>query len=197
MPYSILGKNAMLDALTALATYCGLLTATALTGVTGTASTNLLTKASHGLSNGDLVIATLLVSEGAGLFNDVPYYVIGVAGNDFSLTEIPAGAAIDFTTDITDCTITKYVELTGGSPAYARKAIAYNAAAIGVADDSTNGAAFDVPAAGVVDAVGYYSAVSAGTLYAIDLVTQESFGAQGVFTLSDADLDLNGDRVAA
>lgn len=35
-----------------------------------------------------------------------------------------------------------------------------------------------------------FSALSGGTLYAIDRVTQETFGAQGTYTLSDADLDL-------
>lgn len=197
MPYTILGKNAMLNALGALNTHIGLLTATAVTTVTGTAATDLLNKASHGFSNGDLVMVTLLASEGAGLFNNVPYFVVGVSGSDFQLAETPGGSAINFTSNIVDCTVTKYVEIFGGSPAYARKAIAYNAAAIGVMDDSTNGAVFDVPAGAVVDAVGFYSASTAGTLYAIDPVTQEVFGAQGTFTNTDDDLDLNGDRVAA
>ncbi len=196
MPYTIAGKNAMLNALIALATHCGLFTATAITGVTGTAATNLLNKASHGLSNGDVVMATLLAGgEGTGLYNSVPYFVVGVSGADFSLAETSGGSAIDFTTAITDCTITKYVEITGGSPAYARKAVAYNSASVGSADDSTNGAVFDVPAAAVVDAVGFHSASTAGTLYAIDPVTQESFGSQGTYSVTDADLDLNGDRV--
>lgn len=194
MPYTIAGKNEMLDALGALATHCGLFTAAAIASVTGTASTDLLTKVGHGLSNGDPVVLSGLTG-GAGLYNAVPYFVVGVAGNDFSLALIPAGSAIDFTTDITDVTVTKYVEISGGSPAYARKAVAYNAAAGGTMDDSTNGAAFDVPAGGVVDAVGFHSASTAGTLYAIDPVTQETFGGQGTYTLTDADLDLNGDLV--
>lgn len=200
MPYTILGKNAMVNALTALATHCGLLTATAATGVTGAAATNLLTKAGAVFADGNLVMVTLLVAEGAGLYNDVPYYVVSTTGNDFSLSETPAGAAIDFTSAITDCTVTKYVELTGGSPAYARKAISYNSAVVGSADDSTNGVVFDVGGASypvVVNAVGAYGAITAGICYAIDPVTQESYGGQGTYTVSDADLDLNGDRVAA
>ena len=196
MSYTILGKNAMLNALGALNTHIGLLTKTAITGVTGTASSDLLNKSSHGLSNGDMVVLSLLGGgEGTGLFNGVPYFVVGVSGADFQLAETPGGAAINFSTNIVDCTVTKYVELSGGSPAYARKAIAYNAAAVGSMDDSTNGAVFDVPAAGVVDAVGFYSASSAGTCYSIDDVTQETFGSQGTYTVTDADLDLNGDRV--
>ena len=196
MPYTIAGKNIMLDRFGVLNTHLSLHTATAITAVTGTAATDLLTKAGHGLSNGDLVLVTLLAAgEGTGLFNDVPYFVVGVAGNDFQLAETSGGAAINSTTAIVDCTVTKYIELSGGSPAYARKAIAYNAAALGTMDDSTNGAIFDVAAGGVVDAVGFYSASTAGTCYAIDPVTQETFGAQGTYTCTDADLDLNSDRV--
>jgi len=198
MPYTIAGKNAMLNALGALSTHCGLFTATAITAVTGTASTDLLNKTSHGLSNGDVVVLTLLgAGEGTGLFNNVPYFVVGVSGSDFQLAETSGGSAINFSTNIVDCTVTKYVEISGGSPAYARKAVAYSGAAIGVMDDSTNGAVFDVPAAAVVDAVGFHSASSGGTLYAIDQVPQDTFGGQGTYTLTDADLDLNGDRVAA
>src|SRR3990167_5804317 len=95
MPFSIAGKNVMLDALTALATHCALLSATAITGVTGTAATNLLTKTSHGLSNGNLIMVSLLgAGEGTGLFNDVPYFVVGVSGAYFSLAETSGGAAI-------------------------------------------------------------------------------------------------------
>ena len=198
MPYTIAGKNAMLDELGSLMTHCGLMTATAITGVTGTASTDLLTKSSHGLSNGNVVVLTLLgAGEGTGLFNDVPYFVVGVSGNDFQLSETAGGSAINFSTDIADCTVTKYVEISGGSPAYARQAVAYASAAVGVLDDSTNGAEFDVPAGGVVDAIGYFSADTGGTLYAIDPVTQETFAGQGTYTLTNATHNLNGDRVAA
>jgi len=43
----------------------------------------------------------------------------------------------------------------------------------------------------VVNYVGFFSAVSAGVLCGIDAVTEETFGAQGTYTLTDADLDLN------
>lgn len=198
MPYTIAAKNAMLNALGALATHCGLMTATAITGVTGTASSDLLNKTSHGLSNGDAVILTLLgTGEGTGLFNNVPYFVVGVSGADFQLALTSGGTAINFTTDIVDCTVTKYVEISGGSPAYARKAVAYSSAAGGTMDDSTDGAVFDVPASAVVNGVGFFSASTSGTLYAVDPVTEESFGSQGTYTLNDADLHLNGDQVAA
>lgn len=83
-------------------------------------------------------------------------------------------------------------EVTGGSPAYARKAIAWNAAAAGVMDDSTNGAVFDVPAGATITWISLWN--TAGTVrYAKKQVTSEAFGAQGTYTLTDADLDLNND----
>lgn len=205
MPYTVDGKNLMLNALkgtnpAAPITHAGLLTAqAALTAVTGVAATDILTKTAHGLANGDLVILTVLTG-GAGLkagdagnANQLaePFFVIGQTANTFQLARTVGGSAADFTTDITTVSVTKLVEITGGSPAYARKAIAFAAAALGLLDDSTNGAVFDIPAAGQVNYAAFYSAVTAGTLHAIDLVTQEVFGGQGTYTLTDAKLDLN------
>jgi hypothetical protein len=80
-------------------------------------------------------------------------------------------------------------EVTGGTPAYARKAITWNAAAAGVLD-SSNQPVFDVPAC-TVAYVGFFSAAAAGTFYGSGDVTDEVFAAQGTYTLTDADLDLN------
>jgi hypothetical protein len=83
-------------------------------------------------------------------------------------------------------------EVTGGSPAYARKAIAWNAAASGSMDDSTNGAVFDVPAGTTVTWISGWN--TAGTVrYFKKQVTSEAFGAQGTYTVTDGDLDLNND----
>lgn len=83
-------------------------------------------------------------------------------------------------------------EVSGGSPAYARVAIAWNAASAGSMDDSTNGAVFDVPASTTVTWVSGWNA--AGTVrYFKKQVTSEAFGAQGTYTVTDADLDLNND----
>ena len=81
-------------------------------------------------------------------------------------------------------------EVSGGSPAYARKAITWNAAS-GGAIDSSNQPVFDVPAGTTVAYVGFWSASSAGTFYGSADVTDEAFAAQGTYTLTDADLDLN------
>lgn len=81
-------------------------------------------------------------------------------------------------------------EVSGGSPAYARKAIAFNAPSGGTMDDSTNGAVFDVPAGTTVTHVGFWSAATAGTFLASADVTDETFAAQGTYTLTDADLTI-------
>jgi hypothetical protein len=83
-------------------------------------------------------------------------------------------------------------EITGGTPAYARKAIAWNAAASGSMDDSTNGVVFDIPASTTVAWVSGWN--TAGTVrYFKKQVTSEAFAAQGTYTITDADLDLNND----
>ena len=82
-------------------------------------------------------------------------------------------------------------ELSGGSPAYARKAVAWNAATGGAMDDSTNGAVFDVPAGATVAFVGLWDALTNGNFLGYADVTDEAFAAQGTYTLTDADLDLN------
>jgi len=81
-------------------------------------------------------------------------------------------------------------EISGGVPAYARKAITWNPAAAGSLD-SSNQPVFDVGAGKTVAYVGFWSAVTAGVFYGAADVTDEVFGAQGTYTLTDADLDLN------
>lgn len=81
-------------------------------------------------------------------------------------------------------------EVSGGSPAYARKSITWNAASAGNLD-SSNAPVFDVPASTTVTHVGFWSAVTGGTFYGSADVTDEAFGAQGTYTLTDADLHLN------
>src|SRR4051812_26618256 len=55
-------------------------------------------------------------------------------------------------------------EVSGGSPAYARKAITWTSAASGVLSAS-NAPVFDVPAATTVGWAGLWSASTAGTFY--------------------------------
>jgi hypothetical protein len=80
-------------------------------------------------------------------------------------------------------------EVAGGSPAYARKAITWDAAAAGSMNCPTD-PIFDVPAGSTVSWISLWN--TAGTVrYLKKDVTDEAFGAQGTYTVTDADLDLN------
>ena len=81
-------------------------------------------------------------------------------------------------------------EISGGSPAYARKANTWNAAD-GGSKDNSNAPVFDVPAGKTVKYVGFWSLATGGVFYGAVAVTNEVFAAQGTYTLTDADLDLN------
>jgi hypothetical protein len=72
-------------------------------------------------------------------------------------------------------------ELTGGSPAYARKAVTWDAAASGATANDAS-LTFDVPASTTVRSWGAYTALSAGTLLIGPKALtggDEVFGAQG------------------
>lgn len=101
-----------------------------------------------------------------------------------------AGIAVFASLHTADPGTTGASEVSGGSPAYARKAITWNAAASGSLDNNAN-PVFDVPAATTVSFVGFWSAASGGTFYGSSDVTDETFAAQGTYTLTDADIDLN------
>lgn len=82
-------------------------------------------------------------------------------------------------------------EVTGGSPAYARKAVAWNAAGSGAATQNGD-VVLDVPAGTTVSWVSLWN--SAGTVrYLKKDVTDEVFGAQGTYTIkgTTSTLDLN------
>jgi len=81
-------------------------------------------------------------------------------------------------------------EVTGGTPAYARKAVTIGAASAG-AIAATNQPVFDVPPGTTVTHVGFWSAVSGGTFLGYADVTDEVFASQGTYTLTSATLDLN------
>ena len=82
-------------------------------------------------------------------------------------------------------------EISGGSPAYIRKAITWNASS-GGSLDSSNAPELPVAAGTTVAYVGFWSAESGGTFYGFADVTDEVFAGQGTYTVTDADLDLNG-----
>jgi hypothetical protein len=81
-------------------------------------------------------------------------------------------------------------EVSGGSPAYARKAISFAAASSG-SKASSSSPVLDVPAATTVTHVGYWDASTSGHFLAGSDVTDETFAAQGTYTVNSATLDLN------
>jgi hypothetical protein len=191
------GKNFMLDALfrntlgAADVTHVGLFDFDNGRNITGETVDDNIDDVATPYANNDIIIFTAKTG-GSNIVLLKPYYVINKAANLFQISEVQGGAAVDFGSDLTaTTTIRRLTEISGGSPAYARKAIAFNAATLGSIDDSTS-PVFDIPAGAVVDGVGFYDQLAVGgTLQAFDDLTSESFAGQGTYTLSDSDIDLN------
>jgi hypothetical protein len=73
-------------------------------------------------------------------------------------------------------------EVTGGSPAYARKASNWGAPSAGVV--TATPAAFDVPSGTTVVGINMESAVTAGTYQDGAGVTSQAFSSQGTYTVT-------------
>jgi hypothetical protein len=202
MPLTGSAKAVALDAAirgitpTISAAYVGLLrwseAGKALTTPFADASTDTFTSTAHGYANGDLVVFTAL-SGGLGVVLGDPYFVVNVATNTFQASRVPGGTALDFTSNATAGTVRRLVELTGGSPAYARLAITWGAASgtTELIDDTTNGLSFNVPAGATVDYIAGYSAVTTGTLMWIDdPPAPDSFTSQGLYLVTDVKIGL-------
>ena len=81
-------------------------------------------------------------------------------------------------------------EISGGTPAYARKAVTWNAAASGNLD-SSNVPLFDIPAGTTVTHFGLWTAATGGTFRGGDpLSASETFAAQGTYSFDDLDVNL-------
>ena len=75
-------------------------------------------------------------------------------------------------------------EVSGGSPAYARKAITWGSASGGALATGAQ-IVFDVPAGTTVRAIGICSALTGGTQYAVDEpATVETWAGQGTCTVA-------------
>lgn len=72
-------------------------------------------------------------------------------------------------------------EVTGGSPAYARKALSWSAPS---ASAITATVTFDVPSGTTVAGAGVHTAATAGTYLDGSSVTSQSFASQGTYTLT-------------
>lgn len=77
-------------------------------------------------------------------------------------------------------------EVSGGSPAYARKSLTWTSASAGILPLS-NSPVFDVPASTTVVAVGLYKS---GVYYGYVTVGSETFTAQGTYTITSGSIDL-------
>lgn len=80
-------------------------------------------------------------------------------------------------------------ELAGGDPAYARKALALDPADAGQRQDTAH-PSFDVPGGSTVAFVGFWTAATGGTFLGAHDVPNESYAAQGFYTLAAANLSL-------
>lgn len=72
-------------------------------------------------------------------------------------------------------------EVTGGAPAYARKALSWGAAANGVVTVTVT---FDVPAGTTVAGAGVHTALTAGTYLDGGAVTSQAFASQGTYQVT-------------
>lgn len=81
-------------------------------------------------------------------------------------------------------------EVSGGSPAYARKAASWAAPATGAAALNTQ-PVFDVPAT-TVARVMFWSALSGGTYLGDAELTDEVFAAQGTYTITSGSISITG-----
>jgi hypothetical protein len=83
-------------------------------------------------------------------------------------------------------------EVTGGSPAYARKAITWGTAATHAMAANGTLPVFDVPAGTTVTHLGFWSLASGGTFYgSAQLSSQEVYGGQGTYTVNSSTLTNN------
>jgi hypothetical protein len=76
-------------------------------------------------------------------------------------------------------------EITGGSPAYARKAVTWTDDGDGVSRPSAD-LVFDIPGGTEVAGWRGYSAVTAGIDYGGEALTEETYAGQGTYTLQAA-----------
>jgi hypothetical protein len=196
MPFTTLGKNAMLNS--AGVDRVGAFTAQATKAITGANATDVISSAAHGYAAGDLVIfegltgGSNIKAGNAGNADEGadPYFVVAtnLAAGTFSVSRTPGGPVEDLGSDITAGNVRRLVEVAGGT--YARVAIAFAAAASAVLDDTTNGATINMPALAQLDYLGYWNNAS-GELRAIDKVPQEVYSASGgQYVVNDSKLSL-------
>lgn len=110
------------------------MTTAALTSVTGSDSTDIFTKASHGLTN-DTRVRLSAKTGGSGLSTTTDYYVVN-ASTGFQLATTMGGSPVDLGSDVSSVTVTPQTHLThvGSYRVFARvQAKSTNNGTVGVA----------------------------------------------------------------
>ena len=108
---------------------------------------------------------------------------IGAAGANGMLYGLTGGAGF-VSLHPADPGLTGTSEVTGGSPAYARKAIAWTAASSSATSNSAQ-IVFDVPTSTTIRYLGYWSAATSGTFYGSRILdTAQTYTSQGTYTLA-------------
>ena len=110
-------------------------------GATGEEATNIITATGHNFADGDSIFFSALTG-GTGLAASTPYWVRDVSGNTFKLAATPAGAAIDFTTDISAATIPKLPTYTSAFAGLAAGVPGTNPRNLGVVNDGAGTVTF-------------------------------------------------------
>lgn len=72
-------------------------------------------------------------------------------------------------------------EPSGGSPAYARKALSWSSASAGVVSAT---ATFDIPSGATIVGIGVHTALTAGTYLDGASITSQAFASQGTLTVT-------------
>jgi hypothetical protein len=81
-------------------------------------------------------------------------------------------------------------EPSGGSPAYARKALTWGSSSAGTKALAATLPTFDIPAGFTVKSVGLWTAVSGGTLIGYFDVTDEAYVGQGTYAVSSGSVTI-------
>jgi len=113
--------------------------------------------------------------------------VLSDAGKNLALNGF-AGGAVYASLHNGNPSTTGANEITGGSPAYARKSVSWAAAASGALTTNAQ-IVFDVPAGTTIQYVGFWSLASGGTFYGHVTITNETFAGQGTYTIASGDID--------
>jgi hypothetical protein len=110
---------------------------------------------------------------------------INAVGLNYMLDQLRTAGKVAYMALFTDDAAT--VEVSGGSPAYARKAVTWDAAGTGGAGRIQLNSTlpnFDVPAC-TVKAVGFYDTLTGGTQYSMYNVSpDEVFASQGIYSIT-------------